>query len=124
MKQFLLALLLSFSITTVYAARNPLLPLCGLGAAYDSYGQGIEAGFRGKNLRPTLHEQCYRLGVREGAAVARQGEFGCTKSFDEGYQAGFQGANSYETSDCYLAGVQAGSSALDRGASDVIPLEP
>ncbi|MGK5089607.1 hypothetical protein WDW86_18805 [Bdellovibrionota bacterium FG-2] len=109
---------LSFASADVHAAsesRNPFFSRCGIGAAYDSYGQGIEAGFRGKSLRPTRDELCYRLGVHEGAALARDEGQECSKYFDEGFHDAFQDLVGAEVSNCYLAGLQAGASALNRG---------
>ena len=95
---------------------------CGLSVHRDSYGKGVEAGFRGIQIRPRLvDEQCYLLGLQQGRLVASSQEikFSCTEDFEQGRAQGLAAEiESGSLSDCQNAGFAAGEAALDVGARE------
>lgn len=96
-------------------------PMCAEGYRLDSYGRGIEAGFKSiADMRPNLvDEGCYQLGVRKGVSLHVESQiFDCAGDFQEGYDNGFKVTGSTVGSACHEAGYLAGISTLRVGARE------
>ncbi len=99
-------------------------PLCSDGYRADSYGRGIEAGFKGiDNLRPRhsreANEDCYQRGVRKGVSLHYETQiFDCEGDFEDGYEEGFKASPLSAGTACYSGGYSAGKAALRVGARE------
>jgi len=84
---------------------------CGRGIRSDSYGRGIEAGFRGQFLLPIEHDmQCYKFGLEKGKKLDNNDKF-CKNDFEDGYIEGWLSSPDSAGYECYVAAYSAGSSA-------------
>jgi hypothetical protein len=96
--------------------------LCAQGIRSDSYGQGIESGYRGTLHRPEqVDEICFSSGLRRAATTLAEAEIGeraCRAAFASGFDAGFT-ANGESIGDpCRNDGYMAGVASLDVGARE------
>jgi hypothetical protein len=102
---------------------SPFTPLCQLSYRSDSYGRGLEAGFKDQelDLRPDWSDDtCYRLGLQRGrelyAGKGTVGAFECRRQFQEGMSFGFAFNPNSAGTECFSAGYSAGSANLRIGA--------
>ena len=95
-------------------------PWCSRGYRVDSYGRGIEAGFRSIDVRPNLADPfCYDLGIQRGKSLMTQPViFDCEGDFDDAYQEGLKASSLSAGTACYNSGYLAGLSALRVGARE------
>lgn len=97
--------------------------MCSQSYFSDSYGRGIEAGFKGGNLRPALvDEGCYLLGIEKAQLTLKEARMHsiafCQKDFNEGYREGLKASLLSSGNICYVDGYSAGLAALDVGARE------
>ena len=95
-------------------------PICGLGIAYDSYGRGIEDGFKGTTRRARLlDETCYGFGKQFGQKTRAENTWSfCTTDFEHGMKDGYALSSQSPDGDCYSQGYKAGEAALDIDARE------
>jgi hypothetical protein len=108
-------------LSSVNLWLNTFGSACQFSYRSDSYGRGLEAGFRGVDLRPDLvDEGCYQLGVERGHELLEgMGTLGigeCRRQFEAGLDHGFSLVFEIARSECYDAGYSAGSAKLRIGA--------
>jgi len=112
-----LAAVISFSTVLADPLWEFSRPVCGDTYHRDSYGRGLEAGFKVLDLRPRLllDEGCYRLGFDAGTALRDEKQPDCDRLFHQGYLQGLQGKFEVRDSagNCHNAGYEAGGAALD-----------
>ena len=107
----LVSLLIGFN-----ALAKPPHGLCRLSYHSDSAGRGIEAGFKGLNLRPSpLDESCYLQGVDEGAALPK-GDQICNREFENGKQNGLNVSPYTTGTECFNKGYISGFALLGAAA--------
>lgn len=100
--------------------RWPAYPVCGYGVSYDSFGRGIEDGFKSTSLRARqLDETCYNWGVLEGKKTREANTWSfCTTAFDRGRADGYRIDSNDPADTCYAQGYKAGEAALDIDARE------
>ncbi len=108
------SLILGFLMVLLASVANARAPQghCRLSYHSDSAGRGIEAGFKGLNLRPDpVDENCYLQGVDEGSALPKNDSF-CAREFENGKQSGLMVSNSSTGTECFNKGYIAGFALL------------
>lgn len=111
-----LVLNLTFLIFSL-PALSKVLPACAQGYHADSAGRGIEAGFKGEDLRPSINDDyCYQLGVDEGKSIIGS-DPSCPSDFTNGLAEGLH-ASATAGSACYAKGYIAGLANLHIGARE------
>jgi hypothetical protein len=122
-----LAMMTLVSSASAYAWPDVARPFCGDGYRRDSYGRGLEAGYRGGNQKPRLADDaCYHLGFVRGTEIRSERPFGCEAEFNEGHKQGFAGEMEVSSSGgpCHNLGYEAGRASLDvaarEGRTDVV----
>lgn len=98
-------------------AWSRVLPACAQGYHADSTGRGIEAGFKGEDLRPLINDDyCYQLGVDEGKSSVGS-DPSCASDFTNGLAEGLH-ASAQAGSGCFDKGYLAGVADLHIGARE------
>jgi hypothetical protein len=115
----LFALVSSIAFADGYP-RGPYFPVCGFGVSYDSYGRGVEDGFKETRLRArALDEVCYGYGVEAGRRTRAADRWSfCTSAFDHGRADGYALSSQSPDGECYSQGYKAGEAALDIDARE------
>ena len=91
---------------------------CRLAYHADSSGRGIEAGFKGQDLRPTINdESCYQQGVAEGMLLPKEDSI-CQQDFEAGKENGLQANLLTLGTSCSTKGYIAGQALLHVGARE------
>ncbi|MBI3555061.1 MAG: hypothetical protein HY074_02205 [Deltaproteobacteria bacterium] len=103
-----------------YGPVSGYQPICGLGISYDSYGRGIEDGFKSTLRRAKqLDENCYDLGKQFGAKTRAENNWSfCVSDFDHGMKDGYALSSQSPDGECYSQGYKAGEAALDIDARE------
>ena len=100
-----------------FSALARVLPACAQGYHADSAGRGIEAGFKGEDLRPSINDDyCYQLGIDEGKSIIGSDSF-CLSDFTNGLAEGLH-ASAQAGSSCFGKGYLAGLADLHIGARE------
>jgi hypothetical protein len=95
--------------------------LCETGYKADSYGRGLEAGFKAlSNLRPQKNDEvCYQRGVSDGERTSHADQvFNCPGDFDHGYTEGLKTSALSAGTVCWSTVYSAGQAALRVGARE------